>query len=153
MNKREMIKAVAENLGRGGSKGTLDDVAEVLDMNIHQLKNRLYNKKGQDLSCEHLLELTVQSNSPAIAQYFASAIGQVVVDLPEPDIDTVDMFECQLKLNAVKGLLDMTIEEARKDGVIDAEERQRIDKLKVKYQAMFEGFMLGLDSLYTEPNT
>ncbi|TVO37428.1 hypothetical protein FOF44_07115 [Vibrio algivorus] len=145
-----MIKAVAGNLGRGDSKGTLDDVAEVLNMNIHQLKNRLYNKKGQDLTCEQLLELTVQSNSSAIAQYFAGAIGQVVVDLPEPDIDTVDMFECQLKLNAVKGLLDMTIEEARKDGVLDAEERQRISKLKMQFQAMFEGFMFGLDSLYAE---
>ncbi len=145
-----MIKAIAASLGRGDSKGTLDDVADVLGMNIHQLKNRLYNKKGQDLSCEHLLELTVQSNSSAIAQYFASAIGQVVVALPEPDIDTVDMFECQLKLNAVKGLLDMTIEEARKDGVIDQEERKQIDELKTQFQAMFEGFMMNLDSLYTE---
>ncbi|HFG1875080.1 TPA: hypothetical protein ACGF19_004112, partial [Vibrio cholerae] len=62
----------------------------------------------------------------------------------------VDMFDCHLHLNAVKGLLDKAIEEAKADGVFDEKERKLIRSLKREYQATFEAFMMKLDALYSE---
>jgi hypothetical protein len=86
-----------------------------------------------------------------VAEFFAERVNCLVVQRPcVGQLDSVDMFDCHLQLNAVKGLLDSAIDEAKKDGVFDTKEREVIDRLKHEYQATFEAFMLKLDALYSE---
>ncbi|WP_225874323.1 YmfL family putative regulatory protein [Vibrio algicola] len=152
MDKKEMINRTVHHLGRGGAIGEQMDGAALLGMNINKFQNHLRQVKGMNFfQFDDLVTLTVTSQTPYIAQYLAERINHVVVPMPEvSELDSVDMFDCHLQLNAVKGMLDKAIEEAKADGVFDAAERKAITELKQKYQATFEAFMLKLDALYAE---
>uniref|UniRef100_A0A5Q0TKG0 Uncharacterized protein n=2 Tax=Vibrio algicola TaxID=2662262 RepID=A0A5Q0TKG0_9VIBR len=147
-----MINRTVHHLGRGGAIGEQMDGAALLGMNINKFQNHLRQVKGMNFfQFDDLVTLTVTSQTPYIAQYLAERINHVVVPMPEvSELDSVDMFDCHLQLNAVKGMLDKAIEEAKADGVFDAAERKAITELKQKYQATFEAFMLKLDALYAE---
>lgn len=147
MNKKEMVnKTIA------GVTGGKEVVAAVLGMSVDSFNNHLYEKKGSRFfSVDELVEMTELTGTAYVAEYFAHRVRCLVVARPcVNELDSVDMFDCHLHLNAVKGLLDQTIEEAKADGVFDADERQAIATLKGQYQAAFEAFMLKMDALYRE---
>lgn len=147
MNKKEMVnKTIA------GVTGGKETVAAVLGMSVDSFNNHLYEKKGSRFfNVDELVEMADLTNTPFVAEYFAHRVNSMVVGRPNlAELDSVDMFDCHLHLNAVKGLLDKTIEEAKADGVFDAQERRTIACLKEEYQATFEAFMLKLDALYSE---
>ncbi|MCR9495517.1 hypothetical protein NB493_08975 [Vibrio alginolyticus] len=147
VNKKEMVnKTIA------GVTGGKEAVAAVLGMSIDSFNNHLYEKKGSRFfSVDELVEMAELTDTPYVAEYFANRVSCMVVEQPDvAELDTVDMFDCHLHLNAVKGLLDKTIEEAKADGVFDARERALIAQLKAEYHATFEAFMLKLDALYAE---
>ncbi|MFG0473733.1 YmfL family putative regulatory protein [Vibrio sp. YQ_10] len=147
VNKKEMVnKTIA------GVTGGKEAVAAVLGMSIDSFNNHLYEKKGSRFfSVDELVEMAELTNTSYVAEYFANRVSCLVVEQPDVAVlDTVDMFDCHLHLNAVKGLLDKTIEEAKADGVFDARERVLIAQLKAEYHATFEAFMLKLDALYAE---
>ena len=132
--------------------GTRGSVAAQLGYTYDQYNNRLKMTKGTlFFSLDELIDIVDFTQSPCVAAFFADRAGFMVVEKPQiGELDSVDMFDCHLHLNAVKGLLDQTIEEAKADGVFDARERQAIAKLKGEYQAAFEAFMLKMEALYTE---
>ncbi|KLV08657.1 hypothetical protein ABT57_12565 [Photobacterium ganghwense] len=147
INKKEMVnKTIA------GVTGGKEAVAAVLGMSVDSFNNHLYEKKGSRFfSVDELVEMADLTSTSYVAEYFAERVGSMVVERPRvAELDSVDMFDCHLQLNAVKGLLDKTIEEARADGVFDSRERMTIARLKNDYQGMFEAFMLKLDALYAE---
>lgn len=147
MNKKEMVnKTIA------GITGGKEAVAAVLGMSVDSFNNHLYEKKGSRFfSVDELVEMADLTKTSFVAEYFAHRVSCMVVERPiVAELDSVDMFDCHLHLNAVKGLLDKTIEEAKADGVFDADERAVITQLKGKYHATFEAFMLKLDALYSE---
>ena len=135
-------------------QGTRGTVAAKLGYSYDQYNNRLKMNKGSKFfSLEELVDIVDFTQSPCIAAFFADRAGFMVVERPQlAELDSVDMFDCHLHLNAVKGLLDKTIDEARADGVFDAKERKAISELKNEYQATFEAFMLKLDELYSDGN-
>ncbi|NAW60110.1 MULTISPECIES: YmfL family putative regulatory protein [unclassified Vibrio] len=147
VNKKEMV-----NRTIAGVTGGKEAVAAVLGMSVDSFNNHLYEKKGSRFfSVDELVEMADLTESTYVAEYFAERVGHMVIEKPIPaELDNVDMFDCHLQLNAVKGVLDKTINEAKSDGVFDARERKVIKALKNEYQAMFETFMLKLDSLYSE---
>lgn len=147
VNKKEMVnKTIA------GVTGGKEVVAALLGMTVDGFNNHLYEKKGQRFfNIDELVEMAEFTNTPYVAEYFASRVNSMVVEKPAlADLDSVDMFDCHLHLNAVKGLLDKAIEEAKADGVFDEKERKKIRDLKREYQATFEAFMVKLDALYAE---
>ena len=147
VNKKEMVnKTIA------GVTGGKEAVAAVLGMSIDSFNNHLYEKKGSRFfTVDELVEMADLTETAFVADYFASKVGHMVVKRPEiANLDSVDMFDCHLHLNSVKGMLDKTIEEAKADGVFDREERKAIKELKQEYQATFEAFMVKLDALYAE---
>ncbi|EIA1766323.1 hypothetical protein K6858_001107 [Vibrio parahaemolyticus] len=133
-------------------QGTRGSVAAKLGYTYDQYNNRLKMNKGtRFFSIEELVDIVDFTQSPCIAAFFADRIGFMVVEQPQlAELDSVDMFDCHLQLNAVKGLLDKAIEDAKADGVFDAAERKQIKELKAQYQSAFEAFMLKLDALYSE---
>lgn len=147
MNKKEMVNKTILDI-TGGKEAA----AAVLGMSVDSFNNHLYEKKGSRFfSVDELVEMADLMNTTYVAEYFAHRVGHLVVEVPNlAEFDSVDMFDCHLQLNAVKGMLDKTIEEAKADGVFDTEERKAIGQLKREYQAMFEAFMLKLDVLYAE---
>jgi hypothetical protein len=147
INKKEMVNQTIT-----GITGGKEAAAAILGMSVDSFNNHLYEKKGSRFfSVDELVELADLTKTPIVAEYFAERIGYLVVEQPRiAQLDSVDMFDCHLQLNAVKGLLDKTIDEAKKDGVFDKQERREIDRLKHEYQATFEAFMLKLDALYSE---
>ncbi|MFH0225119.1 YmfL family putative regulatory protein [Vibrio furnissii] len=147
VNKKEMVnKTIA------GVTGGKETVAAVLGMTVDSFNNHLYEKKGSRFfNVDELVEMADLTNTPFVAEYFAHRVNSMVVEKPVlADLDSVDMFDCHLHLNAVKGLLDKAIEEAKDDGVFDEKERKQIRDLKREYQATFEAFMVKLDALYAE---
>ena len=146
-NKKEMV-----NQTIAGITGGKEAVAAVLGMSVDSFNNHLYEKKGSRFfSVDELVEMADLNNTRFIAEYFAHRVDCLVVEKPERgELDSVDMFDCHLQLNAVKGLLDKTIEDAKADGVFDKREQQAIHALKEQYQATFEAFMLKLEVLYSE---
>ncbi|EKO3556524.1 hypothetical protein P0E96_000724 [Vibrio metschnikovii] len=149
VNKKEMV-----NRTIAGVTGGKETVAAVLGMSVDSFNNHLYEKKGSRFfNVDELVEMADLTNTPYVAEYFARRVHCLVVECPSAaELDSVDMFDCHLHLNAVKGLLDQTIEEAKADGVFDAKERKAIAKLKGEYQAAFEAFMLKMDALYSKGN-
>lgn len=151
MNKKEMMGKLAKSLGRGCAPGTLHDAASVLDMNINQFTNRLYGKKEQDLMFKHLETLTLESGDPAVAEYFASLTGHVVVELPDAaELDSQDLYECELEVRAHEGQLNVTIYEAGKDGVFDKAEIAEIERLEKTYISALLALDAKKKALYTE---
>ncbi|ENO3965495.1 TPA: YmfL family putative regulatory protein [Vibrio vulnificus] len=147
VNKKEMV-----NRTIAGVTGGREAVAAVLGMSVDSFNNHLYEKKGSRFfSVDELVEIADLTSTSYVAEYFAHRVNCLVVPRPKvAELDSVDMFDCHLHLNAVKGLLDKTIEEAKADGVFDERERREIAVLKAEYQATFEAFMLKLDALYKE---
>ncbi|NAW99998.1 MULTISPECIES: YmfL family putative regulatory protein [unclassified Vibrio] len=147
VNKKEMVnKTIA------GITGGKEAVAAVLGMSVDSFNNHLYEKKGSRFfSVDELVEMAELTSTPFVSEYFAQRVGFLVVEAPKAkELDNIDMLDCHLQLNAVKGLLDQSIQEAKADGVFDAKERGLIEALKHDYQGMFETFMLKLDALYKE---
>ncbi|WP_456295255.1 hypothetical protein M1D72_01365 [Vibrio sp. AK197] len=145
MDKKEMVILTIASL-IGGRK----EAAAELGMTKDIFENHLYERNGSRFfSVDQLLELADITQTPFVAQYFAEQCGYFLVQQPKAtELDSEDMFDCHIQLNAVKGLLDKTVHEAAKDGVFDSKERKLIHKLKNRYQSTFEGFMLKLDRLY-----
>jgi hypothetical protein len=147
INKKEMVNQLI-----AGITGGKETAAAILGMSVDSFNNHLYEKKGSRFfSVDELVELADVTKASIVAEYFAERVNCLVVPKPSlRQLDSVDMFDCHLQLNAVKGLLDRAIDEAKKDGVFDKQERREIDRLKHEYQATFEAFMLNLDALYSE---
>jgi hypothetical protein len=147
INKKEMVNQMI-----AGITGGKEAAAAILGMSVDSFNNHLYEKPGSRFfSVDELVELADLTKTPCVAEYFAERVNCLVV--PKPclrQLDSVDMFDCHLQLNSVKGMLDSAIEEAKADGVFDKRERREIDRLKHDYQATFEAFMLKLDALYSE---
>ncbi len=150
INKKEMVNKTID-----GVTGGKEAVAAMLGMTVDCFNNHLYEKRGSRFfTVDELAEMADLRNTHFVADYFAERVGCLVVASPvAAEFDSVDMFDCHLQLNAVKGVLDKTIEEATADGFFDARERRDITRLKRRYQSMFEAFMLKLDALYSDTGT
>ena len=147
MNKKEMV-----NQTIAGFPGGKEAVAAVLGLSIDGFNKRLYEKKGQAFfSVDELEAMASLNNTPYVAEYFAEKSGHLVVAAPEiEELDSVELFDLQVKLNGVKGMLDKVLSESLADGVIDRTERKAIEKLKRYYLAVFTTSMNAIDAVYGE---
>ncbi|MDO6707957.1 YmfL family putative regulatory protein [Photobacterium sp. 1_MG-2023] len=147
VNKKEMVTKSIQDV-----TGGREAVAAMLGMSVDSFNNHLYEKKGSRFfTVDELALIASLDNTPYIAEFFAMQTGHLVVEMPNvSDLDNVELFELQLKLNGVKGLLDKTISEALVDGKIDKVERKAITEIKRQYMAVFETSMNALDAVYGE---
>lgn len=147
MNKKEMVTKSIQNV-----TGGREAVAAMLGMSVDSFNNHLYEKKGSRFfNVDELALIASLDNTVYVADFFARQTGHLVVEMPNvSELDNVELFELQLKLNGVKGLLDKTISEALVDGKIDQVERKAITEIKRQYMAVFETSMNALDAVYGE---
>lgn len=134
MNKKEMVKALIKDF-----PGGKEAVAAAIGLSVDGFNNRLYEKKGQSFfSFDELEALATLKDSPAVSEYFGQKTGHLVIEQPSiGDLDSQELYECEMAVNAKHGALSITIYEAELDGVYTKEELKQIEDLERQYIAAF----------------
>ena len=125
-------------------------MAAAIGMTIDQFHNHMYEKVGSRFfSISELERMEDLSGTSFLAEYFACRKGKLLVEIPKPEtIDNVDLYQLEMKTNAVQGKLNQAKFATLEDGVIDKSEKKHLSKLfhnAIRHQV--HGFM-GLLALY-----
>lgn len=122
---KSVVKAMCKAYPGGRSA-----MAGALGMTETQFNNNLYEKNG----CRffEIVELEAMediSGTSCLAEYFSQRRGGLFVDIPQLDeLDQVELFSKSMRTAAHRGHVDMIIQAALEDGVIDAAEAAEIMK-------------------------
>lgn len=129
---KSVVKAMCKAYPGGRSA-----MAGALGMTETQFNNNLYEKNG----CRffEIVELEAMediSGTSFLAEYFAQRRGGLFVDIPQLDeLDQVELFSKSMRTAAHRGHVDMIIQAALEDGVIDAAEAAEIMKYHRRHLA------------------
>lgn len=120
---KEVVKAMCKAI-----PGGRDAMAGALGMTMTQFNNNLYEKNGcRFFEVVELEAMEDISGTPALADYFASRRGALLVEIPKlEDLDRVDLFSKAMRTAAARGQVDQIIEQALEDGVIEKHEAEEI---------------------------
>ena len=122
---KSVVKAMCKAYPGGRSA-----MAGALGMSEAGFNNNLYEKNG----CRffEIVELEAMediSGTSFLAEYFAHRRGGLFVDIPQLDeLDQVELFSKSMRTAAHRGHVDMIIQAALEDGVIDEAEAAEIMK-------------------------
>lgn len=107
-------------------------MAAMLGMTKSSLENRVYERKGQEVTVHLALQMQANSNTTYFAEAVAAESGGIFISLPE--VDTIDDEEIQA---VYMGLVDEVGRFARewrdatRDGEVDAKERARLEAIRI----------------------
>jgi len=120
---KEVVKAMCKSV-----PGGREAMAGALGMTMTQFNNNLYEKNGcRFFEVVELEAMEDISGTSALADYFASRRGALLVDIPKlEDLDRVDLFSKAMRTAAARGQVDQIIEQALEDGVIEKHEAEEI---------------------------
>lgn len=120
---KEVVKAMCKAI-----PGGREAMAGALGMTITQFNNNLYEKNGcRFFEVVELEAMEDISGTSALADYFASRRGALLVEIPKlEDLDRVDLFSKAMRTAAARGQVDQIIEQALEDGVIEKHEAEEI---------------------------
>lgn len=108
---------------------------------VSALENRVYEKKGQELTFHQILMIEALSNTKFITEAMAARHNSVVIELPEGDKDNIDLFVIQSELqSAVTGVCKTVADSVSDDGIIDQHEENIINNNKTKVHKAVEKF-------------
>lgn len=120
---KEVVKAMCKAI-----PGGREAMAGALGMTMTQFNNNLYEKNGcRFFEVVELEAMEDISGTSALADYFASRRGALLVEIPKlEDLDRVDLFSKAMRTAAARGQVDQIIEQALEDGVIEKHEAEEI---------------------------
>ncbi|MBL5932273.1 YmfL family putative regulatory protein [Lelliottia amnigena] len=120
---KEVVKAMCKAI-----PGGREAMAGALGMSMTQFNNNLYEKNGcRFFEVVELEAMEDISGTSALADYFASRRGALLVEIPKlEDLDRVDLFSKAMRTAAARGQVDQIIEQALEDGVIEKHEAEEI---------------------------
>lgn len=120
---KEVVKVMCKAI-----PGGRDAMAGALGMTMTQFNNNLYEKNGcRFFEVVELEAMEDISGTSALADYFASRRGALLVEIPKlEDLDRVDLFSKAMRTAAARGQVDQIIEQALEDGVIEKHEAEEI---------------------------
>ena len=120
---KEVVKTMCKAV-----PGGREAMAGALGMTMTQFNNNLYEKNGcRFFEVVELEAMEDVSATSAVADYFASRRGALLVDIPKlEDLDRVDLFSKAMRTAAARGQVDQIIEQALEDGVIEKHEAEEI---------------------------
>ncbi|WP_413734371.1 YmfL family putative regulatory protein [Sodalis sp. RH21] len=132
---KETVKAMCKAYPGGRSA-----MAGALGMTITQFNNNLYEKNGCRFFENHELEAMEDiSGTSLVAEYYARRRGGMFVDVPKfEELDQVELFQKSIRTAAERGRVDMIIQLALTDGVIDEDEAAEIEVHHAKHLAARE---------------
>ena len=130
----EMKKVIIEMIDR--IPGGRSAVAGFLGFTESELKNRLYQIKGQRFKNEELIALQLEYGcTDFIDELCRNAGGRFVPDVAEDELDKVELANLQLRELSARGLLFAALEKALEDGEITSQEEDKIRQALSKHLA------------------
>ncbi len=132
---KETVKAMCKAYPGGRSA-----MAGALGMTITQFNNNFYEKNGCRFFEHHELEAMEDfSGTSLLAEYFSRRRGGMHVDVPKfEELDQVELFQKSIRTAAERGQVDLIIQKALADGVIDEGEAADIEIHHAKHLAARE---------------
>lgn len=111
--------------------GGWDAMAAALGYSRNALENRLYERKGQDLSTHDSMQMQLMTGTTHFAEAIAEESGGYFTRLPDFNFESnTDLLEKFVNLSAMFGDLAREHMNAIDDGEIDDKERVRLINLK-----------------------
>lgn len=130
----EMKKVIIEMIDR--IPGGRSAVAGFLGFTESELKNRLYQIKGQRFKNEELIAIQQEYGcTQFIDELCRLAGGRFVPDVAEDELDKVELANLQLHELSARGLLFAVLEKALEDGEITSKEEDKIRQALSKHLA------------------
>ncbi len=130
----EMKKVIIEMIDR--IPGGRSAVAGFLGFTESELKNRLYQIKGQRFKNEELIALQLEYGcTDFIDELCRLAGGRFVPDVAEDELDKVELANLQLHELSTRGLLFALLEKALEDGEVTSQEEDKIRQALSKHLA------------------
>lgn len=104
-------------------------MAGALGMNETKFNNNLYEKNGcRFFEIAELEAMEDLSGTSFLAEHFSQRRGGLFVDIPQfEELDQVELFSKSMRTAAHRGHVDMIIQSALEDGVIDEAEAEEIN--------------------------
>ena len=119
-----------------GSLGGRSAVAGFLGFTESELKNRLYQIKGQRFKNEELIALQLEYGcTDFIDELCRTAGGRFVPNVAEDELDKVELANLQLHELSARGLLFALLEKALEDGEVTSQEEDKIRQALSKHLA------------------
>lgn len=130
----EMKKVIIEMIDR--IPGGRSAVAGFLGFTESELKNRLYQIKGQRFKNEELIAIQQEYGcTQFIDELCRLAGGRFVPDVAEDELDKVELANLQLHELSSRGLLFALLEKALEDGEVTSQEEDKIRQALSKHLA------------------
>lgn len=132
---KDTVKAMCKAYPGGRSA-----MAGALGMTVTEFNNNLYEKNGCRFFEHHELEAMEDiSGTSLLAEYFSRRRGGMHVDVPKfEELDQVELFQKSIRTAAERGQVDLIIQKALADGVIDEGEAAEIEIHHAKHLAARE---------------
>lgn len=110
-------------------EGGMSKAAEHLGYTRDALSNRIYERKGQQLSVDDILELQLLSGKTYFAEAIALESGGVFVKLPDAEVCNDELLTKFQEVQVHLGELSRAFIDVTSDGVINKAEKKQMDTI------------------------
>lgn len=129
--RREVMKAVTSEFAGGQACA-----AAHLGIKPKRLQNQVYETAGcTPLSDTEIQALEAVTGTTHLPDYICAMYGGVFVQMPQTDLDNVDLYSRAIKTQTARGKVDLMIQAALSDGEIDQAEAAEILAVHSKHVA------------------
>lgn len=146
-SRRKVVQAII-----GAYPGGRECAATRLGLDLKKFDNHAYESAGsRPLTDEQLHVLEQDANTTYLPEYLAQLYGGMFVPLPDPEsVDNVDLYSRSVRASVKRGAVDMIIEKALEDGVIESDEAKLILKAHAEYMAERHGEVMAVIAVHSE---
>ncbi|ROR50241.1 UNVERIFIED_ORG: hypothetical protein EC838_3507 [Providencia alcalifaciens] len=142
---KEVVKEMCKVFPGGRSA-----MAGALGISETTFNNKLYEKNGcRFFENDELEAIEELSGTKALVAYHMERHGITpAVKIEAESLDTVELFDIQMRLGAMQGALSVLIKDSISDGVLTPDETKAIYRKMKKVFAYALGFVGSLESVY-----
>lgn len=146
-SRRKVVQAII-----GAYPGGRECAATRLGLDLKKFDNHAYESAGsRPLTDEQLHVLEQDANTTYLPEYLAQLYGGMFVPLPDPEsVDNVDLYSRSVRASVKRGAVDMIIEKALEDEVIEPAEAKAILKAHVDYMAERHGEVMAVIAVHSD---
>lgn len=146
-SRRKVVQAII-----GAFPGGRECAAARLGMDLKKFDNHAYESAGsRPLTDEQLRVLEQDAGTHYLPDYIAHLYGGMFVALPDPEtVDNVDLYSRSVRASVKRGAVDLIIEKALEDGVIEPDEAKLILKAHADYLAERHSEVLAVISVHSD---
>ncbi|MCV6429390.1 YmfL family putative regulatory protein [Pseudomonas aeruginosa] len=146
-SRRKVVQAII-----GAFPGGRECAAARLGMDLKKFDNHAYESAGsRPLTDEQLRVLEQDAGSTFLPEYLASLYGGMFVQLPDPEsLDNLSLYSRSVRASVKRGAVDLIIEKALEDEVIEPAEAKLILKAHADYMAERHGEVLSVIAVHSD---